>query len=291
VPLIRLTRVAGGRAPSVGALLLALCMALPACSGGEGGEGVPRSGPDTSLPEFPLLVFAASDLVPVLEAWIPLEAARTGTRITLVPGSTGSLAAQIEQGAPADLFFAANRPFMDRLAEAERLIADTRGDYARGRLALIWGEGVAPPEGLEELPARLASNPGDIVALANPEHAPYGTAAAEVLQALGWPPSEAAAGLLSQTVFAGSVSQVVQLVDSGNAEFGFIAVSLLGLEPPRPHWLVPEALHTPLLQQAAVIRGTPREARARDFLARLLSPEGQAHLALYGFEPPQVEGP
>src|SRR5688500_12573837 len=103
-------------------------------------------------------------------------------KVTLVFGSTGNLAKQIEHGAPADIFFAANQSFIDALAARNAIITQTRTLYAQGRSVLITAKASGPR--LADL-RELASERVRRVAIANPAHAPYGRAAEEALRTAG----------------------------------------------------------------------------------------------------------
>jgi len=268
-----------------GLLFFVLTFLLAACGGesGAGGTGTGESGagggdregmsPD-GAPR--LLVLAASDLLFALPKIVEEFHDQTGMGVDLVLGSSGNLATQIENGAPADLYFSANRHFVDRLEGRGRLVPGTRRAYAVGRLALISAPGSAPPTGLAE----LAGPEFQVIALANPEHAPYGMAAREALQAQRlWD------GLASRLVYAENIAQATQFVRTGNADAGIVALGVILGERDWDHRLIPDHLHTPLLQTAAVIQGSRHEAAARRFLELVLAEEGQTILARYGFEP------
>ena len=184
----------------------------------------------------------------------------TGVPALLSFGSTGQLYAQIAQGAPFEVFLAADE---ERPARAEReglAVPGTRRTYAVGRLALasrdagrIRGPGVLADPGVRR------------VALANPETAPYGRAALEAARALG---HETA--LAEKQVIGTNVSQAHQFVRTGNAEVGFVALSQLSGRREGSRWLVPEDLHAPIRQQAVLLeagRGNPAARRFLDFLA------------------------
>ena len=148
--------------------------------------------------------------------------ARTGVRVEVSVGSTGQLYAQIANGAPFDVFLAADRLRPRLLEEAELILPGTRFTYATGRLALF-GPGLDPVrvDGLDLTDPRVVN-----VALANPRSAPYGAAAAAVLDRLGLTP------LLTPRLVRGeSVSQVLQFVRSGAAELGFVALAQVIDEP------------------------------------------------------------
>ena len=199
-------------------------------------------------------------------------------RVVLVFGSTGKHYAQILNGAPFDAFFAADERH-PRLLESEGLtVPGSRFTYAKGRLVL-WSlrAGYVDAEG------RVLER-GDFrhLAIANPRLAPYGGAAQEVLQARGlWE------RLQHRLVRGENLGQTHQFVRSGNAELGFVALSQL-VSPEQDleegsHWAVPEALHTPILQQAVLLRDT--EA-ARAFSAYVRTDEARSVLRSYGYETP-----
>lgn len=261
----------------LGAFLLPPALFLSACGGEAGSGGPPQREAPPSEEGGALLVLAASDLVAALPELARLFEVRTGIRADLVLGSSGNLAAQIEQGAPADLYLSANSHFVDRLEGRGHLVPGTRRDYAMGRLALVSAPDRPLPDGLPDL-----ARPGfQVIALANPEHAPYGTAAREALESAGiWD------DLRPRLVYAENIAQATQFVRTGNADAGIVALGVILGDRDWPHRLVEAHRHDPLLQAAAVIRGTRREMAARAFLEFLVGPDGQAILARYGFEPP-----
>lgn len=229
--------------------------------------------------EADLLLLAASDLGPAFEDLVPAYESRTGERIAVVLGSTGNLAAQIRHGAPADLFFSADESFMDALIAEGHVDAASRTVYATGRLALVVpaGRGLPPP--LET----LADPASGLIAIANPEHAPYGRAAREALVSMAlWE------GVTPRLVLGENVAHTLQFVRTGNADAGLVALSLVRGAPgePLPYRVVEERLHVPLRQVAGITITTRQAERARAFLEFVVSSEGQEMLARYGFEPP-----
>jgi molybdate transport system substrate-binding protein len=250
-----------------------LPLTFAACRGGDAADGSAPASNDT-----PILVFAAADLQAALPEIARQFEARTGWRADLVLGSTGNLTTQIEHGAPADLFLAANQAFLDRLAERELLRPDTRRTYARGRIVAVWADGARPVDSLPDLllPAYAT------VAIANPEHAPYGVAAREALQRSGvWD------AVRNRLVQGENVAQAYQFVRTGNADAGVVALGVVLGTPGVPHRLINESEHAPLLQGGAVLRASRNPSAAEAFLHHVLSPEGQAILRRYGFEPPE----
>jgi molybdate transport system substrate-binding protein len=223
-----------------------------------------------------LRVAAAADLA---RAFAELGAAferDEGARVVFSFGSTGLLSRQIKEGAPFDLLAAANASFVDDLIAHGAALADTRALYARGRLAVWARDGVELPAALAELAAPRFVR----VAIANPEHAPYGQAARQALERAGvW-------GVVSpRLVFGENVQQALQLAQSGNVEAAVVALSL-ALATGRPHLLVPEALHDPLEQALVVCSRAAQPALARRFAAFVLGERGQATLRRHGFSPP-----
>ena len=257
-----------------------LCATLPIACGEDAQQrsGATPDGP--SSPSSEILVLGAADLAHAFEELVPTYEARSGDRVTLVLGSTGNLAAQIRHGAPADVFFAADEAFLDGLIEAGRIDRASRRAYAIGRLALVVPSGRAPLPGVEAL-----TDPAlRVVAIANPEHAPYGRAARQVLERL-----ELWASVEPRLVLGENVAQTLQFVRTGNADAGIVALSLVRPAPGEslPYRLVDDAFHAPLRQVAGVTTTSDRAERARAFLAFVLSTEGREILARYGFEPPR----
>ncbi len=223
-----------------------------------------------------LTVAAAADLRLALDDAARVYGDRTRTRLVISYGSSGQLTQQIENGAPFDLFLSADRGFIDRLSRGGHTVPGTEKLYARGRLVLV----LAPK--LNRAPAGLADLKGpDIryVAIANPDHAPYGRAARQALERAGlWDE------VRPRIVFGENILQTFQLVQTGQADAGLVALSLV-ISGGLPYALVSAELHDPIDQGLAVLRQTRNEPRARDFVGFILSPEGQAILKKYGFEP------
>ncbi|GIW05980.1 MAG: molybdate ABC transporter substrate-binding protein [Dehalococcoidia bacterium] len=224
-----------------------------------------------------LQVAAAADLRLALTDVARLYKDQTGHEATLIFGSTGQLTQQIEQGAPFDLFLAANESFIERLKTGGLTVPGTETRYARGRLALANSPNLDPPvTSLDQLTADSIR----YIAIANPEHAPYGTAAQDALEALQlW-------GVLRpRLVYGENIQQAMQYVQTGQADVGIVAVSLA--LPSTLRWtIVPQDLHRPLDQALAILKRTRKEEEARAFVRLLLGAEGRAILEKYGFEPP-----
>lgn len=178
----------------------------------------------------------------------------TGVEVILVSGSTGKLSAQIQQGAPFDVFLSADSAAPRHLAEKGFAMEETRFTYALGRLVLYSPspELVSPGDGFPAL-TRFRH-----LAIANPELAPYGRAARETLIALGhWE------ALQGKIVRGENIAQTWHFVSSGNAELGLVAASQVKDSHRGATWLIPAELHTPIEQDAILIHDTPQ---ARLFL-------------------------
>jgi len=223
-----------------------------------------------------LHVAAAADLRLALEELARLFERAHGVQVVPVFGSSGMLAQQIQQGAPFDIFLSADEQFVTQLVRRGHVRADSVRAYATGRLAVVVrrGLGITTPV-LEDLVRPAVRR----VAMANPEHVPYGRAARQALER---------SGLWSQVqprlVLGENISQALQFVQTENADAGLVAVSLL-TGSSLPWTLVDQRLHTPLRQVGGILHGA-RGPRAGEFLEFILSGQGQAVLARYGFEPP-----
>ncbi len=233
-----------------------------------------------------LTVSAASDLTAAFQEIATLFEAETGQRVVFNFGSTGQLAQQIEQGAPVDLFAAANVRFIDELAAQNLVLRDTVQTYARGRITL-WTRADSPLE-ITQLTDLLRPDVQRI-AIANPDHAPYGVAAREAMQAAGvWD------AVQPKLILGENVRQALQYAETGNVDAAIVAHSLsvpaaAGPDGPGRWTLIPAEMHTPLDQALAVIQGTPHEAAARAFAAFVIGPQGQSIMHKYGFVLPGEE--
>jgi molybdate transport system substrate-binding protein len=226
------------------------------------------------LSAVPLMVFAASDLGPAFKQIVPQFERQTRSDVTLVLGSTGMLAQQIRNGAPADVFFAANESFIDELTKENLTRPQTHTLYARGRIAIVALEsGSIRLSELKDLAdARIRR-----IAIANPQHAPYGLAARQALESAGlWNT------LRAKLVFGENVQQAVQFVRSGSAEAGIVARSVA--DTADLHWtLVDDRLHSPLNQMVVVLARSKQPAMALSLIQFVNSVEGRVILRQFGF--------
>lgn len=227
-----------------------------------------------------ITVAAAADLKFAMdEIVVAFRRQHPGDEVTTVYGSSGKFFTQIQQGAPYDLFFSADIAYPRELAKAGQAGSAVHA-YATGRLVL-WSP--SPDVVRRGLPG--LADPGVLrVAIANPRHAPYGRRAEEALKAAGvWPQVQ------GKLVLGENIAQTAQIVQSGNAPAGLIALSLAlspELRRSGQYLLLPATLHAPL-EQAFIVtsKGAALPAAAR-FAAFLTTPAATAILARWGFEPP-----
>jgi len=233
-----------------------------------------------------LTVSAAADLTYAFQEIAAQFEAATGQRVAFNFGSTGQLAQQIEQGAPVDLFAAANISFVEDLAARGLVLPDTVQLYARGRIVL-W---TRADSGLRlERPEDLLRPEVRRIAIANPDHAPYGVAARQALQTAGvWD------AVQPKLVLGENVRQTLQYAETGNVDVAIVALSLsvpaaAGSAVAGRWTLIPQELHAPIDQALAVVKGSRREAAARAFAAFINGPQGRPIMRKYGFILPGEE--
>lgn len=229
-------------------------------------------GPQLAAEEVRVAV--ASNFLAPAKALARAYEATEGVPIKLSSGSTGKLYAQIINGAPFDVFLAANRREPERLEAEGWAVKGSGFTYALGRLVL-WS---ADAERLTGDP-RAALEGGDYrrLALANPRTAPYGAAAVAVLEALGLKQK-----LDERLVFGENIAQAYQFVATHNAQLGFIARSQLP-EGKGSFWIVPEDLYPPIEQQAVLLKRAADKAQARAFIDYLRGPEADALIESFGY--------
>lgn len=229
------------------------------------------------------VVAAASDLQYALVELSEAFTRATGRSVKLAQGSSGNLARQIIQGAPFELFFSADEGFVQMLVERS-LTLDGGAPYAIGRLALYVppGSPVKADAAMSDLAVAVADGRLRKLAIANPEHAPYGRAARAALMRKGiWEP------LQGRLVLGENVSQAAQFAVSGSVEAALVAYSLTlsdALARRGSFALVPQAWHPPLRQKMVLLRGAGETARL--FYGYAGSPQARAVLERYGFSLP-----
>ncbi len=206
-----------------------------------------------------LVVAAAADLKYAMDELVTaFGKIHPNVKVEVIYGSSGRLYEQIVHGAPFDLFFSADMQF-PRLLEQKGLAASEVRPYAKGRIVL-WSSSLNVAQW--DL-SQLADPNIRRIALANPDHAPYGQRARQALERAGiWPKVQA------KLVFSENVAQAAQFVETGAAEVVIIALSLANspaLAAKGSYWLIPEAMHDPLEQGYVVLRHSQHLAQALQF--------------------------
>jgi len=224
-------------------------------------------------------IAAASDLSRAFEEVGKEFQARTKIRPELTFGSSGLLSKQIAQGAPYFLFAAANKEFVTKVVGAGRCDAKTVHTYGRGRIVVWTRSGVPPVKTIEDLLDPRFQR----IALANPDHAPYGLAGKQALEQLGlWSKLE------PRIKLAENVQATMLYARDGNADAAIVALSLAVVSDGGAYLPIDPALHAPLDQQL-VVCGTGAEAdAARQFAEFLASREGREIMTRYGFTVPDA---
>jgi molybdate transport system substrate-binding protein len=202
---------------------------------------------------------------------------KTGVQVVFSFGGTAQLARQAEEGAPFDVFAAADREHVDVLNSKGVLLPETCGVYARGRLALWIPKGEEIGVGALSDLVRPAVK---VISIATPSAAPYGQAAVESLQAAGlWGHTK------EKVVYANNISMAKQFAATGNADAAFTAYSLV-LRESGTVLKVEETLHKKLEQSLGVLKHSQKLALAKRFREFVMGSAGQSVLAKYGYEMP-----
>jgi molybdate transport system substrate-binding protein len=225
-----------------------------------------------------LRIAAASDLQFTMSELGDRFEKKTGIRVAVTFGSSGNFHAQIQNGAPFDLFFSADLLYPQQLISEGLADAQSLAVYAQGHLVL-WAPAGAnlflEDRGFEALKdARIQK-----IAIANPEHAPYGRAAVAALQKAGIYDQ-----IKSKLVFGENISQAAQFAQSGNAQVGIVSLSLTFGEAMKSgeRWVIPANLYPPLQQAAVIIDSSSNKAAARAFLKFVKSDEGRDVFLKFG---------
>jgi molybdate transport system substrate-binding protein len=229
-----------------------------------------------------LRIAAAADLQYALTDLAAHYEKQTGAKLSISYGSSGNFFAQIQNGAPFDLFLSADINYPKKLIAAGLAVSDSLQIYAAGRLAL-W---LPPDSPLDPAAAGLKTllDPRiQKIAIANPEHAPYGRAAVAALRSAGLYDQ-----LKPKLVFGENISQAAQFVQSGSAQAGLIALSL-ALSPAMnsgKRWNIPPDRYPSIEQAVVVLKPVQNKEAAFSFLAFLKSPQARAIFERYGYSAP-----
>jgi molybdate transport system substrate-binding protein len=232
-----------------------------------------------------LTIAAAADLGPAFKELTAAFEKRSGVKADVVLGSSGNFFAQIQNGAPFDLFFSADTDYAKKLQNAD--LADRLTVYAEGSIVL-WVRNDSSLDlnrGIDVLLDPAIRK----IAIANPSHAPYGRAAMRALEHFGM-----AEKLRDKLVFGENISQTTQFVQTGNADIGIVAMSLAlspALKSEGRYWEIPRDAYPRMDQAAVVLKASKNRAAAMKFLDYLLTPAARELMKRYGFRLPRPEKP
>jgi molybdate transport system substrate-binding protein len=226
-----------------------------------------------------LRVAAAANLQKAFtEAIIPQFQTQTGVMVVPTYGSTKLLAKQIEQGAPVDVFVAADTTSVDKLAVGGLVVPETETIYAIGHL-VIWTrkDAARHPRKIEDL-----TDPGYVkISIANPALAPYGLAAQQSFDS-----AKITTMVTPKLVMAENIQQALQYGQSGNSDASLTALSLVIEDKDDPYIIVPDKLHASIAQSAAVVKSSTQQDLAKKFLAFLTNKKTAKIWKRYGYSVP-----
>ncbi len=255
------------------------------------GCGPDPSGADSSwgaTADTPLRVAAAANLKFALNTLLDEQLHRHGNfQVDVTYGSSGNLRTQIEHGAPFDLFLSADMAFPQMLAESGQADPETLFAYAVGRL-VIWVPDPSPIDVVELGERSLLDPMVRRIAVANPQHAPYGQAAVAAMESFGMLGQVEARFVLGE-----NIAQAAQFVESGAADAGIIALALAVAPAMRDKghfWEIPLDRFPPLLQGGVITAQTRQRGQAEWLRDLLMSPQGQEVLRRHGFSTPEGDG-
>jgi molybdate transport system substrate-binding protein len=224
-------------------------------------------------------VAAAADLQYALADLALQYEKHSATKLAVTYGSSGNFYAQIQNGAPFDLYFSADVAYPQKLVEAGLAERDSLYSYARGRIVLWVARDFPLDPALLEWKT-LEEVRVQKIAIANPEHAPYGAAAVAALKKAGMYEK-----VQSKFVYGENISQTAQFVQSSGAQVGIVALSLAISPAMRDgkRWEIPQELYPPLNQAVVMLKSAQNQSAARAFLEFLKTDAARATLKRYGF--------
>jgi len=202
---------------------------------------------------------------------------RTGITTEFNFGSSGLLAKQIEQGAPFFLFASANKAFADQVIKSGRCEAETARLYAQGRIVVWTAPGKKAPMALTD----LANPEFKRIGIANPDHAPYGVAARQALEAAGvWPKVQ------DKLVLGENIQATMLIAKNGDVDAAIVALSLAVVADGGTSLKIDPSLYAPLDQKLVVCGKGPEADAARQFADFIATREGREVMSRYGFQLP-----
>lgn len=230
-----------------------------------------------------LVVAAAADLSTALQEVARDYETKTGVQVKLAFGASGALTQQIQNGAPFDLFFSADMDYPRQLIAAGQADGASLYQYAVGKLAL-WVPADSPLDMEHKGMEVLLDSSVKKIAIANPQHAPYGRAAVAVLKHYGLYDRVA-----DRLVLGENISQAAQFVESGNAQAGFVALAHAlapGMQGKGKYWVVPADAYPRLAQGVVVLSNSQHKKEAAEFVEYIKTKEAAEVLRKYGFTMP-----
>lgn len=229
-----------------------------------------------------LRVAVAADFGPAMKKLVAEYEKKSPVKIEIITGSSGNFFAQIQNGAPFDLFFSADSEYPAKLVSDGKADGETLKTYAIGRLAM-WTSN-------PEMRAKGSINGFWVdeawckkIAIANPEHAPYGRAAMETLKSLG-----VYEKVKNKLVFGESVAQAAQFAESGNADVAIVSASLIVSSPMLKNGVTVllQGNSPPIVQSAVIVSASKRKAAAQAFLDFVIGDDGREIIRYQGFTLP-----
>lgn len=269
--MIRLKHHTRNRSCIVWIALIAFSIGAVSGSGkafaGEGGE---------------IAIAAASDLNFAIKEIVTEYEKTTGNHVKLSLGSSGNFFAQIQNGAPFDLYFSADISYPKKLEEAGLTVPGSLYRYAVGRIVLWTGNKsqINVSRGIDVLRLPTINK----IAIANPKHAPYGRAAVAAMEYF-----KVYDRVKDRLVLGENISQAAQFIESGACDVGIIALSLAlapTMKAKGTYWEIPAEAHPPLEQGAVILKSSTQQESAKHFLEFMKSSEGQEIMTRYGFTLP-----
>jgi molybdate transport system substrate-binding protein len=206
----------------------------------------------------------------------------SGNQVRLTFGSSGNFYAQIQNGAPFDLFFSADLEYPQKLEEAGLTVPGSLYQYAIGRIVLWTGHEsrIDVTKGIEALREPTVKK----VAIANPKHAPYGRAAVAAMEHF-----KVYDQVKDKLVLGENISQAAQFIESGACEIGIIALSLAvtpAMTSKGTYWEIPAEAHQPLEQGVVILKSSKQQESAKQFIAYIKGVHGQEIMRRNGFTQP-----
>jgi molybdate transport system substrate-binding protein len=224
-------------------------------------------------------VAAAADLKFAMTELAAQFEKQSGAKLDVTYGSSGDFLTQVQNGAPFDLFFSADSEYPKKLEAAGLVEPGTLREYAVGRI-VIWTPGDSGINAAKDGWKCLLDQRVKKIAIANPEHAPYGRAALAALKK---------AGIYEQVkdklVYGENIAQAAEFVQSGNAQVGVVALSL-AISPAMKNgnrWEIPADSYPPIKQAVALLKASKNKDAARHFLDYVSGAQGRETLQRFGF--------